>query len=394
MNDTLLSIRVRRIEPSATVKVTGTAIKLKNQGRDIINLGAGEPDFDTPYPIKQSAIAAIRQGFTKYTQVGGTDVLKEVIIQKLKRDNHLDYEPNEIIVSNGAKQSIYNAVMAVLNARDEVIIPAPYWVSYPSIVKMAEAVPVIVKTTFLQNFKLTPQKLKKAITEKTRLIILNSPSNPSGAAYSRLELETLAKILLQHPKVFILSDDIYEYILWGQDYFTNIINVCPKLRDRTVVINGVSKAFAMTGWRIGYAAGPKIIIQAMEKIQSQSTSCPNTIAQAAAITALKYNRNDFNYMYKAYKMRHDLILNKLNEMKNVRCLSASGAFYLFPDMTEVIKRLGFLSDIEFSTYLLDKANIAVVPGSAFGFPGYIRLSCTASNAILRKAMNRLTTVLQ
>ena len=392
MND-ILSIRTRQIEPSATMIVADLARELKNQGHDVISLSSGEPDFDTPDPIKQSAIEAIQQGFTKYTHIEGTPALKTAIAQKLRRDNQLSYEPNEIIVSNGAKQSIYNAIMTVLNAGDEAIIPVPYWVSYPTMVKMAEAVPIIIHTTLFQNFKITPQQLEEAITSKTRLLILNSPSNPSGVAYSKSELEALAEILLKYPKVLILSDDIYEYILWGQDYFANIVNACPKLRDRTIIINGASKAFAMTGWRIGYATGPKVIIQAMKTIQSQSTSCPNSIAQIAVTTALGYDRSYFNYMYKAYKTRHDLALKALNQMKGVRCVPADGAFYLFPDLTKIIKRLKLSSDIELSTHLLNKTNVAVVPGSAFGSPNHIRLSCATSNEKLREAMDRLSAVL-
>ncbi|WP_100622893.1 pyridoxal phosphate-dependent aminotransferase [Candidatus Coxiella mudrowiae] len=392
MND-LLSTRARQIKPSATVAVADLVRELKNQGHDVISLSAGEPDFDTPNPIKQSAIEAIQQGFTKYTNIEGTPALKMAITHKLRHDNQLDYEPNEIIVSNGAKQSIYNAIMAVLNAGNEAIIPAPYWVSYPPMVKMAEAVPIIIQTTLSQNFKITPQQLEEAITPKTRLLILNSPSNPSGVVYSKSELEALAEILLKYSKVLILSDDIYEYILWGQDHFANIVNACPKLRDRTIVINGASKAFAMTGWRIGYAAAPKAIVQAMKKIQSQSTSSPNSIAQVAATTALGYNRGYFSYMYEAYKARHDLTLQALNQMKGMRCIPADGAFYLFPDVTETIKRLKLSSDIELSTHLLDKTNVAVVPGSAFGSPGHIRLSCATSNEKLREALDRLSSVL-
>lgn len=389
----VLSTRARQIEPSATVALADLTRELKNQGCDIISLSAGEPDFDTPDPIKQSAIAAIQRGFTKYTNIEGIPALKIAITYKLKRDNQLDYQSNEIIVSNGAKQSIYNVIMAVLNAGDEAIIPAPYWVSYPPMVRIAEAVPVIIQTTLSQNFKITTQQLEESITPKTRLLILNSPNNPSGMAYSKSELEALAEILLKHPKILILSDDIYEYILWGQDHFSNIINACHKLFDRTIVINGASKAFAMTGWRIGYAAASKAIIQAMKNIQSQSTSCPNSIAQVAVTTALGYNRSYFNYMYEAYKTHHDLTLEALNQMKGVRCIPADGTFYLFPDVAETVKRLKLRSDIELSAYLLNKTNVAVVPGSAFGLPGHIRLSCATSNEKLTKAIDRLSTVL-
>ncbi|QHG92636.1 pyridoxal phosphate-dependent aminotransferase [Coxiella endosymbiont of Amblyomma sculptum] len=394
MNDILLSSRARKIEPSATIIVSNLAIELISQGCDVIDLSTGEPDFDTPNFIKKSAIKAIQSGFTKYTCVGGTFSLKAAIAQKLRRDNQLYYESDEIIVSNGAKQSIYNAMMAVLDIGDEVIVPAPYWVSYPSIIKITEATPVIVQTTLLQNFKILPQQLEEAITSKTRLLILNSPNNPSGAIYSKLELEHLSAILLKHPKILIISDEIYEYIFWGQDRFSNIVNICPELRDRTIIINGVSKAYAMTGWRIGYAAGSKVIVQAMKNIQSQSTSCPNAIAQVAATTALNYDRSHFDYMYKTYKVRHDLVLGAFSRMQGIKCLPASGTFYLFPNVTEIIKRLKFSSDIEFSSYLLNKVNIAVVPGSAFGFPGHVRLSCAASSAKLKETIHRLSTVLR
>ncbi|WP_309567422.1 pyridoxal phosphate-dependent aminotransferase [Coxiella-like endosymbiont] len=392
MND-VLSTKAQQIEPSATMVIADLVRELKNQGHDVINLSAGEPDFDTPDPIKQSAIEAIQEGWTKYTNIEGTPTLKKAIMRKLKHDNQLDYELNQIIVSNGAKQSIYNAIMTVLNAGNEAIIPAPYWVSYLPIVKMAAAVPIIIQTTLSQNFKITPQQLEEAITPNTRLLILNSPSNPSGVAYSKSELRALAEILLKHPKVLILSDDIYEYILWGADHFTNIVNVCPQLQDRTIVINGASKAFAMTGWRIGYAAAPKTIVQAMKKIQSQSTSCPNSIAQVAATTALGYDRGYFSYMYKAYKARHDLALQALNQIKGVRCIPADGAFYLFPDVREIVKRLKLPSDIELSTHVLNKTNVAVVPGSAFGSPGHIRLSCATSNKNLKEALDRLSSIL-
>lgn len=388
----ILSTRAKRIEPSATLAVSDLVHELEKKGRDIISLSAGEPDFDTPDFIKQSAIQAINEGFTKYTNVDGTPALKAAIAHKLKRDNKLDYELNEIIVSSGAKQSIYNAVMAVLNSDDEAIIPAPYWVSYPPIVKMAEAKPVIMQTTIAQNFKITLEQLSKAITAKTRLLILNSPSNPSGVAYSRNELKAIANLLLQHPQILVLSDDIYEYILWSQNRFINIVNVCPELRERTIVINGISKAYAMTGWRIGYAAASKSIIQAMKKIQSQSTSSPNSIAQVAATSALGCERQDFNYMYKAYKSRHDFVLSRLKQMEGIRYIPADGAFYLFPDVSAIIQRLGLKSDIEFSTYLLDKTNVAVVPGSAFGSKGHVRFSCATSEEKLTKAMDRLAIV--
>ena len=389
----ILSTRTQQIEPSATLAVSDLARELESKGRDIISLSAGEPDFDTPDFIKQSAIEAVHAGFTKYTNVDGTPDLKAAIAHKLRRDNQLDYESNEIIVSSGAKQSIYNAIMAVLNPGDEVIIPAPYWVSYPPMAEMAEAKPLIIQAAITQHFKITPEQLSRAVTQKTRLLILNSPSNPSGVAYSGNELKTLADVLLQYPQILVLSDDIYEYILWGQNRFVNMVNVCPQLRERTILVNGTSKAYAMTGWRIGYAAASKSIIEAMKKIQSQSTSSPNSIAQVAATTALGYERRDFNYMCEAYKSRHDLLLSALSQMKGVRCIPADGAFYLFPNVSATIQRLGLQSDIELSAYLLDKTNVAVVPGSAFGSKDHIRLSCATSREKLTKAVDRLATVL-
>ena len=387
-----LSIRAQQVRPSATLIISDLARKLINQGHDVINLSTGEPDFDTPDFIKQSAIEAIREGFTKYTNLDGTTTLKEVITHKLERDNQLHYEPDEILVSGGAKQSIYNALMATLNVGDEVLIPAPYWVSYPAMVQLTEAKPIILPTSIAQNFKLSSEQLFQAITPKSRLLILNSPSNPSGVAYSEGELQTLATVLVQYPKLLIFSDDIYEYILWGQDRFINILNVCPELRDRTILINGASKAYAMTGWRIGYAAGPKLIIQAMKNIQSQSTSSPNSIAQIAATRALRAQRSDFIYMYDAYKTRHDAVLKALNQMKGINCISADGTFYLFPDVSIAMKYLRIETDIKLSTYLLDKVKVAVVPGSAFGSPKHIRISCATSSKKLQEAMKRLTLV--
>ncbi|AIT63572.1 pyridoxal phosphate-dependent aminotransferase [Coxiella burnetii] len=392
MND-VLSVRAQQLEPSVTLAVSDLARELLNKGHDVISLSAGEPDFDTPDFIKQSAIKAIQEGFTKYTNVDGTPALKAAIVHKLKRDNHLNYEPSEILVSGGAKQSIYNALMGTLNAGDEAIIPAPYWVSYPPMVQLAEAKPIIISATIDQNFKLTPGQLSQAITPQSRLLILNSPNNPSGVAYTESELKALADVLMEHPQILILSDEIYEYILWGQNRFVNILNICPELRDRTIIINGASKAYAMTGWRIGYAAGPKSIIQAMKKIQSQSTSSPNSIAQVAATTALGAQRGDFAYMYEAYKTRHDLVLKALNQMKGVHCIPADGAFYLFPDVSAAIQQLGLEDDIKLGTYLLDKTKVAVVPGSAFGSPGHVRLSCATSTEKLQEALERLASVL-
>lgn len=386
---TVLSERVTQIKPSATMAVDSRAKELNAQGLDIINLGVGEPDFDTPDFIKEAAIKAINEGFTKYTAVDGIPSLKDAIIHKLSVDNRLKYTRDQIIVSNGVKHSIYNLTQVLLNAGDEVIIPAPYWVSYPDMVKLAGAIPVFIPTDIKQRFKITPQQLEAAITPKTRLLMINSPSNPSGMAYTADELKSLGEVLKRHPQVVIATDDIYEYILWGMDRFVNILNVCPELNDRTVVFNGVSKAFAMTGWRIGYAAGPQAIINAMKKIQSQNTSNPNSIAQKATVTALMHDRSFFTPMLNAYKERHDLMHKTLNEIKGIHCIASDGTFYLYPNMSEAIARLGLKDDLAMTELLLEKGHVAVVPGSAFGTPGYIRISIATSMDNLQRAIDRM-----
>lgn len=391
---TILSHRVAQIKPSPTLSLSAAANRLKASGKPIINLTVGEPDFDTPQPIKQAAKQAIDQGCTKYTAVDGLLGLKQAVVDKFKYENKLDYSLNQIIVSSGAKQSIYNLMQALLNPNDEVIIPAPYWVSYPDMVLLAEAKPIVIPTSIQQHLKITAQQLAAAITEKTRLFIINSPSNPSGMVYTPAELKELAKVLLAHPKVFILSDDIYEHIYWGASPFSNIINVCPELYDRTLVLNGCSKAYAMTGWRIGYAAGPKEIVDAMANIQSQSTSNPNSIAQYAAIAALTGNQDCVQQMNKIYQERYEFFAQGLNSIPGLNCLPASGAFYCFPSFdTYIGENKMFVSDNELANYLLHKANLATVPGSAFGSPGHLRLSFAVDKTILEKALLQLKATL-
>lgn len=384
-----LSEKVESVKPSPTLAVSNRASELKSCGQDIIDLGLGEPDFDTPEHIKEAAIKAIQDGFTKYTAVDGIASLKKSIIIKFARENNLQYQTPQVLVSNGAKQSLYNLFQALLNKGDEVLIPAPYWVSYPDMAILADATPVIIKTDLKSFFKITPDQLEQAITPKTRLVVLNSPSNPTGIAYTQEELSALSKVLLKHPQVFVVSDDIYEHILWRNEAFANILNICPELYERTVVVNGVSKAYAMTGWRIGYAAGPVQLINAMKKIQSQSTSNPNSIAQVAAQAALEGNTQELIKMVSAFKERHDFVVKALNTFDGFKCLSADGTFYAFPKVDAVMQRMGFSTDIEFADYLLTKAQVAVVPGSAFGSPGYLRLSYATSTSNLQKAVERI-----
>lgn len=390
-----LAGRVQRIKPSPTLAVSARADELKKAGKDIISLSVGEPDFDTPEFIKAAAIKAIQDGFTKYTAVDGTSGLKQAVINKFARDNQLNYTPDQILVSCGAKHSLYNLFAALLNPGDEIIIPAPYWVSYPDMAKLVDAEPVIIKADYDQQFKITPAQLEAAITPKTRLVVFNSPSNPTGVAYTKEELKALGKVLLAYPNVAIVSDDIYEHTLWNKDEpFANIVMACPELYDRTIVINGVSKAYAMTGWRIGYAAGPAKVIGAMKKIQSQSTSNPTSIAQVAAEAALNGDQTCITTMIKAYKERHDFILAELQKMPGVKCLPCDGTFYSFPNVEEVIKNSPNISnDLELAEYLLNVAEIAVVPGSAFGAPGYLRLSYATSMENIKEAMKRMSAAL-
>jgi len=389
-----LSKRVQRVKPSPTLLVTARANELKAAGKDIIGLGAGEPDFDTPEHIKQAAIEAINSGFTKYTAVDGTAELKQAIIDKLQRDNQLSYQADQVLVSCGGKQSFFNLAQAMLDEGDEVIIPAPYWVSYPDMVLLADATPVIVETSLHQQFKMTAEMLEAAITDKTRLVVINSPSNPSGACYSQAELTALAAVLEKYPKIIIASDDMYEHIILGDQPFCNILMACPALYERTMVLNGVSKAYSMTGWRIGYAAGPAPLIKAMKKIQSQSTSNPTSISQVAATTALSGGSECIDVMLTAFKARHNYIVTALNQIDGVECLPSQGAFYSFPCMQGVIDRMsGINNDVELAEFLLTKAGIALVPGSAFGSPGYMRLSFATSMENLEKAINRMKSAL-
>ncbi|MBD3670370.1 MAG: pyridoxal phosphate-dependent aminotransferase [Gammaproteobacteria bacterium] len=389
-----LSQRVQSIKPSPTLAVTAQAKALKAQGKDIIGLGAGEPDFDTPDHIKAAAIEAINQGFTKYTAVDGTVELKQAIINKLKRDNDLDYAADQILVSCGGKQSFFNLAQALLNPGDEVIIPAPYWVSYPDMVLLAEGVPVIVEAGIEQQFKITPEQLESAITDRTRLLVLNSPSNPTGVTYTRSELAALGDVIKKHPDVLIASDDMYEHISWAEEPFANIVMACPELYEQTIVLNGVSKAYSMTGWRIGYAAGPARLIGAMKKIQSQSTSNPTSISQVAAQAALEGDQSCIQVMLEAFKKRHDFVVERLNTIKGIKCLPSQGAFYCFPDFSDAIAALdGIEDDVQLAEYLLREAGVALVPGSAFGSPGFMRLSFATSLENLEQALERIEKVL-
>ena len=385
-----LSQRVQSIKPSPTLAVTARAKALKAEGKDIIGLGAGEPDFDTPDHIKAAAIEAINNGFTKYTAVDGTPELKQAVIAKFKRDNGLVYTPDQILVSCGGKQSFFNLAQALLDTGDEVIIPAPYWVSYPDMVLLAEGVPVIIEAGIEQGFKITPAQLEAAITPKTRLVVLNSPSNPTGVTYTKADLAALGEVLRKHPHVLIASDDMYEHIMWSEEPFANIVMACPDLYERTIVLNGVSKAYSMTGWRIGYAGGPKALIGAMKKIQSQSTSNPTSISQVAAQAALDGDQSCILEMLTAFKQRHDYVVKALNEIDGIQCLPSQGAFYCFPDMSAAIAKLdGVEDDVQLAEYLLTEAGVALVPGSAFGAPGYMRLSFATSMENLQKAMERI-----
>jgi aspartate aminotransferase len=385
-----LSNRVKSVKPSPTLAVTARAAAMRAAGKDIIGLGAGEPDMDTPEHIKAAAVKALENGFTKYTAVDGTAGLKKAVIAKFKNDNGLDYTPKQILVSCGGKQSSYNLTQALLNAGDEVIIPAPYWVSYPDMVLLANGLPVIVETTQEQQFKMTPIQLRSAITDKTRLIFINSPSNPSGIAYTLDELKALGDVLKEFPNIIIATDDMYEHILWNRGTFVNILNAHPDLYDRTVVMNGVSKAYSMTGWRIGYAGGPADLIEAMCTIQSQSTSNPTSISQIAAETALTGDQSFIENMCVEFKKRHDFVVSELNTIEGVQCIETDGTFYVFPNVAKLIERLdGISDDLGFSEYLIEKAGVALVPGSAFGCPGHIRISIATSMDNLKNAMDRI-----
>ncbi len=385
-----LSDRIHRVKPSPTLAVTALANQLRAEGRDVIGLAAGEPDFDTPDYIKQAAIDAINKGYTKYTAVDGTAGLKQAIINKFKRENGFDFTAEQILVSVGGKQAIYNLCQTLLNAGDEVIIPAPYWVSYPDIVKLADATPVIVEGDISQSFKISPQQLQQAITDKTKLVIINSPSNPSGMAYSKAELKALGEVLIKYPNIVVMTDDIYEHIVWTDEGFVNILNACPELADQTVVINGVSKAYSMTGWRIGYSGGPAEIIKGMKKIQSQSTSNPTSIAQYAAQAALEGDQAFLKDMCDVFKKRHDFVHQQLNAMDGVECPPSDGTFYSFPSFHAVIERMdGIEDDVQLAQLILEKGEVALVPGSAFGLSGHLRLSYATDMDSLEKALSRI-----
>ena len=384
-----LSDRVLSIKPSPTLAVTNRAAELKAAGKDIIGLGAGEPDFDTPEHIKAAAIKAIESGFTKYTAVDGTPSLKKAIIAKFKRDNNLDYQANQILVSSGGKQSFFNLALAFLNKGDEVIIPAPYWVSYPDMVLIADATPVCIECPQSQNYKITAAQLDAAITPKTKLLVLNSPSNPTGMVYTKEELLALAEVLRKHPHVWVATDDMYEHIIWTTEPFVNIVTVAPDLYDRALVLNGVSKAYAMTGWRIGYAAGPAKVIGAMKNVQSQSTSNPASISQVAAEAALNGDQDVLKPMVAAFKERHDYVVAALNAIEGVSCSAADGAFYAFANVEGAIAKMGLKNDLEFSEVLLNTVGVAVVPGSAFGLDGHIRISYATSQKVLEDAISRI-----
>ncbi len=387
----IVSNSLKRIKPSPTIAVTTKARELRAAGKDVIGLGAGEPDFDTPDNIKDAAIEAIKNGDTKYTAVDGTPALKKAIQAKFKRENNLSYDLSQITVGTGGKQVLYNAFMATVNKGDEVIIPAPYWVSYPDIILLAGGKPKIVKCDEKDNFKLTAQKLKKAISKKTKWIIINSPSNPTGSSYSNSEIKEIAEVLKKNKKIYILSDDIYEHITYDDFKFSTIAEI-QELKDRTLTMNGVSKSYSMTGWRIGYAAGPVEIIKAISKIQSQSTSNPSSISQAAAVEALNGTQDFIKTRSDSFKERRNFVVDSLNKIKGITCLKPEGAFYVFPSCKGLLnKKTKLKSDTEFVQKLLEEANVAVVQGSAFGLPGYFRISYATSMENLKKAMERIKT---
>ena len=385
----IISNNLKRIKPSPTIAVTQKARELRAAGKDVVGLGAGEPDFDTPINVKNAAIKAIREGDTKYTAVDGTPALKKAILKKFKRENKLNYKLDEITVGTGGKQVLYNTFMATLNKGDEVIIPAPFWVSYPDMVLLAGGKPKIVKCGEKDGFKITPAKLKAAITKRTKWIILNSPSNPTGSGYSKSEIQKLAKVLIKNKKVHILSDDIYEHVKYDNFKFFTIAQIS-KLKSRTLTMNGVSKSYAMTGWRIGYAAGPKEIISAIRKIQSQSTSNPSSISQAAAVEALNGKQDFIKKRAKSFKERRDFVVKSLNNIDGISCLKPNGAFYVFPNCKKLLnKRTKLKKDTDFVQKLLEKQNVAAVQGSAFGLDGYFRISYATSMAKLKIAMSRI-----
>ncbi len=388
-----VSRRVQRVKPSPTLAVTARAARLEAEGKDVIGLGAGEPDFDTPAHIAQAGIDAIKNGFTRYTNVDGINELKDAIIAKFDVDNGIKYERTQILVSSGAKQTIYNLCMAVLDAGDEAIIPAPYWVSYPDMVMLADGHPVMPFAGPVQGYKITPRQLAASITPKTRLVLLNSPCNPTGAAYTRAELRALGEVLLEYPRVIIGTDDMYEKIYWAPEPFCSLLTAVPELYNRTITINGVSKAYAMTGWRIGYCGGPKEIITAMGTIQGQSTSNASSISQKAAVAALSGDQTCVAKMNESFKARHDFVVQGLNALPGVSCLPGAGTFYAFADVSKAMASLGCREDGEFAELLLNEGGVAVVPGGGFGAPGHIRISFATSMTNLEKALERMGRVL-
>jgi len=389
-----ISVKVDLIKPSATIAVSMQAMALKSQGKDIVSLSAGEPDFDTPEHIREAAIAAIRAGKTRYTQVDGTPALKAAIIHKLQSQNGLTYKRDQVIVSSGAKQSLYNLLVATLNPEDEVIVPAPYWVSYPDMVKLAGARPAILSAIPENDYKITARELQNTLNDNTRLLILNSPSNPTGKVYTAEEYRKLGNVLLEHGKVSIVCDDIYEHIYWGDRPYRTFLNACPELADRTLVVNGVSKGYAMTGWRIGYVAGPADVVKAMRKVQGQSTSCPSSISQAAAVSALNGPQDCLEEMRICYEERYHYIHGALNEIPGVSCPECDGAFYAFPSFQGVIDNMEDVrDDVELATWLLEEAGVATVPGTAFGAPGHLRLSYASSLEELEEAIGRIRSAL-
>ena len=389
-----VSRRVQRVKPSPTLAVTARAARLKAEGKDVIGLGAGEPDFDTPAHVAKAGIDAIQSGFTRYTNVDGVNELKDAIIAKFEKDNAIKYDRSQILVSSGAKQTIYNLCMAVVDPGDEVIIPAPYWVSYPDMVLLADGLPVMPFAGASQGYKITPRQLSTAITSKTRLVLLNSPCNPTGAAYTRAELRALADVLVDHPRILIGTDDMYEKIWWGAEPFCSLLTVAPELYDRTVTINGVSKSYAMSGWRLGYCGGPKEIVNAMSTLQGQSTSNASSITQKAALAALNGDQKCVAEMNAEFKKRHDWFINALNRLPGCVALPASGAFYAWVDCSAAMMAFGCKDDNAFAEMLINDAGVAAVPGSGFGAPGHFRASFATSMATLEKCIERMKKVLE
>lgn len=389
-----ISNRVAQIKPAATITVSMKAAELRAQGHDIISLGFGEPDFDTPDHIKRAAIKAMWAGDTKYTPVDGTKELKQAIVNKFRRDNQLEFDTDQIIVSNGAKQSLFNLLISLLNPEDEVILPAPYWVSYIDMVKLADGLPVILNATADSGYKITPKQLQASLNDRSRLLIINSPSNPTGKAYSADEYRALVDVLVDFPKVMVVCDDIYEHIYWGEEPFCTLLNACPEFAPRTVIINGVSKAYAMTGWRIGYAAAPKKLIPSLRKVQGQCTSGASSISQAAATEALEGPQDCVVEMRVAYKRRYEYLVDALNAIDGVECPQCEGAFYAFPSFKAIIEQMPDIrDDVDLAEWMLENAGVAMVPGTAFGAPGHLRLSFATSMDNLKSCIDRIRTAL-